>query len=138
MDFTFVCPTEITALSDRYEEFVDMDCEILGVSTDTKFSHRAWIQTPREKNGLGHINFPLAADPTHKTSRDYGVLLEEEGIAMRGLYIIDPEGIIRYQVVTDDNVGRSVDETLRVLAALQSGGLCPADWKPCQKHIQKA
>ncbi len=135
LDFTFVCPTEITALSDRYEEFLDLNAEILGVSTDSKFSHRAWIQTPRDDNGLGHINYPLGADTTHKVSRDYGVLIEDEGIALRGLFIIDPEGIVRYQVVTDNNVGRSVDETLRVLQALQTGGLCPSDWKPGQKTL---
>lgn len=135
LDFTFVCPTEITALSDRYEEFLDLNAEILGVSTDSKFSHRAWIQTPRDENGLGHINYPLGADTTHKVSRDYGVLIEDEGIALRGLFIIDPEGIVRYQVVTDNNVGRSVDETLRVLQALQTGGLCPSDWKPGQKTL---
>jgi peroxiredoxin (alkyl hydroperoxide reductase subunit C) len=135
LDFTFVCPTEITALSDRYEEFAELDTEILGVSTDSKYSHRAWIETPREENGIGHINFPLAADTTHQVSRDYGVLLEDEGIALRGLFIIDPEGIVRYQVVTDNNIGRSVDETLRVLQALQSGGLCAADWKPGQANL---
>lgn len=135
MDFTFVCPTEITALSDRYEEFAELDTEILGVSTDSKYSHRAWIETPREENGIGHINFPLAADQTHQVSRDYGVLIEDEGVALRGLFIIDPEGIVRYQVVTDNNIGRSVDETLRVLQALQSGGLCAADWKPGQANL---
>lgn len=135
LDFTFVCPTEITALSDRYEEFQELNAEILGVSTDSKFSHRAWINTPREENGLGPINYPLAADTTHKVSRDYGVLVEDEGIALRGLFIIDPEGIVRYQVVHDENIGRSVDETLRVLQALQTGGLCPSDWKPGQKTL---
>lgn len=135
-DFTFVCPTEITALSDRYEEFVDLGADILGVSTDSTFTHRAWIKTPREENGLGDIKYPLGADQNHKVSRDYGVLIEEEGIAMRGLFIIDPEGVVRYQVVTDDNVGRSVDETLRVLQALQTGGLCPANWKPGQKLLE--
>lgn len=135
LDFTFVCPTEITALSDRASEFSDLDAEILGVSTDSKYSHRAWINTPREQNGLSHINFPIAADGTHKVSRDYGVLIEEEGIALRGLFIIDPAGIVRYQVVTDLNVGRSVDETLRVLEALQTGARCPADWKPGQKTL---
>lgn len=135
LDFTFVCPTEITALSDRFEEFKDLDCEVLGVSTDSKFSHRAWINTPREDNGLGKINYPLASDITHKVSSDYGVLVEDQGVALRGLFIIDPDGIVRYQVVTDENVGRSVDETLRVLQALQSGGLCPANWKPGQKHL---
>ncbi|GGE09512.1 peroxiredoxin [Marinithermofilum abyssi] len=134
-DFTFVCPTEITALSDRYEEFQDLDAEVLGVSTDSEFSHRAWINTPRDENGLGDIKYPLAADPTHKVSRAYGVLNEEAGAAQRGLFIIDPEGIVRYQVVTDDNVGRSVDETLRVLEALQTGSLCPANWKPGEKTL---
>lgn len=138
LDFTFVCPTEITALNDRYDEFLDLNAEILGVSTDSKFSHRAWIKTPRDENGLGDLNYPLGADTTHKVSRDYGVLIEDEGIALRGLFIIDPEGIVRYQVVTDNNIGRSVDETLRVLQALQTGGLCPSDWKPGQKTLQNA
>ncbi len=135
LDFTFVCPTEITALSDRFAEFADEDCDIVGVSTDSKYSHRAWINTPRSENGLGEINFPLGADTTHKVSRDYGVLLEDEGIALRGLFIIDPEGIVRYQVITDNNIGRSVDETMRVLKALQTGGLCAADWKPGQNNL---
>jgi len=130
LDFTFVCPTEITALSDAYEDFKELDCEILGVSTDSKFSHRAWINTPRDANGLGQINFPLASDITHKVSRDYGVLIEDKGIALRGLFIIDPEGELKYQVVHHNDIGRSVDETLRVLQALQAGGLCPANWKP--------
>lgn len=134
-DFTFVCPTEITALSDRAEEFADRDAEILGVSTDSVYSHRAWIHTSREDNGIGSIKYPLAADTNHKVSRAYGVLKEDEGAALRGLFIIDPEGTVRYQVVTDDNVGRSVDETLRVLDALQTGGLCPANWKPGQKLL---
>lgn len=134
-DFTFVCPTEITALSDRYEEFQDLNAEIVGVSTDSKYSHRAWIKTPRSENGLGDVKYPLAADITHKVSRDYGVLIEEEGVALRGLFIIDPDGILRYQVVNDNNIGRDVDETLRVLQALQTGGLCPANWKPGQKTL---
>ncbi|AMA74375.1 peroxiredoxin [Aneurinibacillus thermoaerophilus] len=135
MDFTFVCPTEITALSDAYEQFAELDADILGVSTDSVYTHRAWINTPREQNGLGKLNFPLAADLTHKVSHDYGVLVEEQGVAQRGLFIIDPEGELKYQVVTDDNVGRSVDETLRVLQALQAGGLCPANWKPGMKTL---
>lgn len=135
LDFTFVCPTEITAMSDRYEEFVDLDTEVLGISTDSKFSHRAWINTPRDSNGLGELKFPLAADLTHKVSRDYGVLLEDNGIALRGLFIISPEGELKYQVVHHNDIGRSVDETLRVLQALQVGGLCPANWKPGQKTL---
>lgn len=132
LDFTFVCPTEITALSERVAAFHKLDAEVLGVSTDSVHSHRAWIKTPRDQGGLGSIEFPLAADTTLAVSRNYGVLVEEEGIALRGLFIIDPEGVLRYSVVHDLNVGRSVDETLRVLQALQAGGLCPVNWKPGQ------
>lgn len=135
LDFTFVCPTEITALSDAAAQFKELDTEILGVSTDSKHSHRAWINTPVSENGLGQLNFPLAADLTKSVSRDYGVLIEEEGIALRGLFIIDPEGELKYQVVNHNDVGRSVEETLRVLQALQSGGLCPMNWKPGQKTL---
>ncbi|HEY0829452.1 MAG TPA: peroxiredoxin [Bacilli bacterium] len=135
LDFTFVCPTEIIALSDAVEIFQDLDTEVLGVSTDSKHSHRAWLNTPRDANGLGTLNYPLAADLTKSVARDYGVLIEEEGIALRGLFIIDPEGELKYQVVNHNDVGRSVDETVRVLQALQSGGLCAANWKPGQKNL---
>jgi alkyl hydroperoxide reductase subunit AhpC len=135
LDFTFVCPTEITALSDSAAVFSELNTEILGVSTDSKFTHRAWINTPREQNGLGPLQFPLASDITKQTARDYGVLIEEEGVALRGLFIIDPDGILKYQVVNHNDIGRSVDETLRVLQALQSGGLCPANWKPGDKLL---
>lgn len=135
LDFTFVCPTEITALSEAAGEFNKSNTEILGVSVDSKHSHRAWINTPVNDNGLGQLNFPLAADITKSVARDYGVLIEEEGIALRGLFIIDPEGEVKYQVVNHNNVGRSVEETLRVLQALQSGGLCPINWKPGDKHL---
>ncbi|WP_409341964.1 peroxiredoxin [Paenibacillus sp. MBLB4367] len=130
LDFTFVCPTEITALSDAANDFERLNTAVLGVSTDSKHSHRAWINTPKNDNGLGQLNFPLAADLTKSVARDYGVLIEEEGIALRGLFIIDPEGELKYQVVNHNDVGRSVEETLRVLQALQSGGLCPMNWKP--------
>jgi peroxiredoxin 2/4 len=135
LDFTFVCPTEITAFNDRAEEFFDLGAEILGVSVDSVYSHRAWIKTPREQNGLGDLKFPLASDITKEVSRAYDVLLEDEGVALRGLFIIDPEGVLKYQVVHHNNIGRSVDETLRVLEALQAGGLCPANWKPGQKLL---
>lgn len=135
LDFTFVCPTEITALSEAAAQFKELDTEILGVSTDSKHSHRAWINTPVNENGLGKLNFPLAADLTKSVARDYGILIEEEGIALRGLFIIDPEGELKYQVVNHNDVGRSVEETLRVLQALQSGGLCPMNWKPGQKTL---
>lgn len=134
-DFTFVCPTEIVSMSDAYAQFQDLDCEIVGVSTDSVYTHRAWIQTPRDKSGIGPVTYPLASDFTKETARAYGVLDEATGAAHRGLFIIDPEGVLRYQVVTDLNVGRSVDETLRVLQALQAGGLCPANWKPGDKTL---
>jgi peroxiredoxin (alkyl hydroperoxide reductase subunit C) len=135
LDFTFVCPTEITALSEAYDEFKKRNCEVLGVSTDSIHSHRAWINTPREDNGLGKLNYPLASDITKQVAREYGVLIEEEGIALRGLFIIDPEGELKYAVVHHNDIGRSVEETLRVLDALQSGGLCPVGWKKGDKHL---
>lgn len=124
LDFTFVCPTEITGYSKRSEEFTKLNAELLSVSVDSEHSHKAWISS-----SLGKVNFPMAADMTKEVSRDYGVLIEEEGIALRGLFIIDPEGILKYSTVHDLNVGRSVDETLRVLKALQTGGLCAIDWE---------
>jgi len=132
MDFTFVCPTEITAFSDRYSEFKALNAEVIGVSTDTIYTHKAWINTERAHNGLGTLNYPLAADTNHKVSRDYGVLIEDEGIALRGLFIINPQGELVYSVVHHNNIGRNVDEVLRVLQALQTGGLCPANWRPGQ------
>jgi peroxiredoxin 2/4 len=135
LDFTFVCPTEITALSEAAAQFRDLKTEVLGVSIDSIHTHRAWINTPINDNGLGKLNFPLAADITKSVARDYGVLIEEEGIALRGLFIIDPEGELKYQVVNHNDVGRSVDETIRVLEALQSGGLCPVNWKKGDKHL---
>jgi len=135
LDFTFVCPTEITAFDKRYDEFKKAGAEILAISTDSVYSHRAWIQTPEDKGGLGPIKFVLASDITKDVSRDFGVLMEDKGIALRGLFIIDPDGNLQYQVVHSLNIGRSVDETLRVLEALKTGGLCGADWKPGQKPL---
>lgn len=128
LDFTFVCPTEITGFSKRAEEFRDLKAELLAVSCDSQYSHEAWINQDAKQGGLGKIKFPIAADKTTEVSRKYGIQIEEEGIALRGLFIIDPEGILRYSVVHDLNVGRSVDETLRVLKAFQTGGLCAVDW----------
>lgn len=131
LDFTFVCPTEITALSDRYEEFSELNAEIIGVSVDSKFTHLAWKNTPRKEGGLGDINYPLVSDLKRNISASYGVLLEP-GMALRGLFIINPEGIIQYQVVHDLGVGRNTGEVLRVLKALQTvartGEVCPANW----------
>lgn len=124
LDFTFVCPTEITAFSKRAADFGANGAELLAVSCDSVYSHQAWI------NGdLGKLEFPMASDITKEVARDFGVLIDEEGISLRGLFIINPEGEIKYSVIHDLNVGRSVDETIRVLKALKSGGLCPIDWQ---------
>jgi len=136
LDFTFVCPTELTAFSDRYEEFEGIGADVIGISTDSAFSHRAWLKTARDKGGVEGLKYPLAADVTKSASRDYGVLIEDKGIALRGLFVIDPEGILRYKVVHDLNVGRSPEETLRVIQALQTGGLCQAEWKPGQETLK--
>ena len=138
LDFTFVCPTELTAFSDRYEDFQGIGAEIIGVSTDSVYSHRAWLQTSRDKGGVEGLQYPLASDITKQVSRDYGVLIEDQGIALRGLFVIDPEGVLRYKVVHDLNIGRSVDETLRVIQALQTGGLCQAEWRPGQETLKAA
>lgn len=130
MNFTKVCPTEITAVSDRFEEFQELDAHVFAVSTDSVYAHLAWIHTPRDENGVGNLLFPLASDANHEVSRKYGVLIEEEGVALRGLFIISPEGELQYATIFHNNIGRDVDETLRVLQALQTGGLCPADWRP--------
>lgn len=136
LDFTFVCPTELTAFSDHYDEFLGVGAEIVGISTDSVYSHRAWIQTPRDKNGIEGLRYPLAADMGGSVARDYGVLIEDKGIALRGLFVIDPEGVLRYKVVHDLNIGRSVDETMRVIQALQTGGLCQAEWRPGQETLK--
>ena len=135
LDFTFVCPTELTTFSDRYDDFEAIGADVLGISTDSVFSHRAWLQTPRDKGGVADLRYPLASDQTKDVSRAYGVLIENQGIALRGLFVIDPEGILRYAVVHDLNVGRSAEETLRVIQALQTGGLCGAEWRPGQKTL---
>lgn len=122
LDFTFVCPTEVTAFSKRADELRALDAVILGTSIDSTFTHLAW------KEKIGEINYPMLSDITKEVSRQYGVLVEEQGIALRGLFIIDPGGKLRYQVVHDLNIGRNVDEVIRVLKALQTGELCPVDW----------
>ena len=109
---------------------------MLGASCDSVFSHWAWISTPKEKNGIAGLKYPLVADYTKNTARAYGVLDEAAGISGRGLFIIDPEGKLVYATQTANNIGRSVEETLRVLQALQTGGLCPAEWKPGKELIK--
>lgn len=131
LDFTFVCPTEIVAFSDRIQDFHGRGAEVLGVSIDSQFSHLAWIQTPRATGGLGGLKYPLVADLTKKISADYGVLLDG-GIALRGTFIIDQKGVVRAATVHDLPLGRSIDEAIRVLDALQHfekhGEVCPAGW----------
>jgi len=135
LDFTFVCPTEIRGFNSKLDEIKGIGAEVLGVSTDSVYSHRAWIKASKAEGGLGDLNYPLASDMTKQVARDYGVLIEEQGISLRGLFIIDPDSIVRYQVVSDLNVGRSVDEIIRVLYALQTGGLCPIDWQVGEKTL---
>jgi peroxiredoxin 2/4 len=139
LDFTFVCPTEITAFSDNFEKFAELNTEILGVSVDSEFSHLAWLQTERDAGGLGDLKYPLVSDLKKEISASYNVLTDE-GIALRGLFIIDKEGMIQHATINNLAFGRSVDETLRVLQAIQyvqtnPEEVCPANWKPGDKTI---
>lgn len=133
LDFTFVCPTEITALSDANGEFQKRNCDIIGVSTDSKFSHLAWVNQPRSEGGLGDVTYPLVADFTKQIAKDYDVLLDP-GMALRATFIIDPEGNVQYELIHDLGIGRNVDEILRNVDALQfvrkHGEVCPAGWTP--------
>ncbi len=139
LDFTFVCPTEIIAFSDRAKDFEALGVNIIGVSTDSHFSHLAWTNTPRNEGGIGKTSYPLVADFTKQISRDYDVLLDD-GVALRGLFLIDKDGIVRHQVVNDLPLGRSVDEALRMVKALQyfevNGEVCPANWQEGSRTIK--
>jgi peroxiredoxin 2/4 len=135
LDFTFVCPTEITAFSDRYADFKSINTEVLGVSIDSQFSHLAWIQTDRKSGGVGDLDYPLVADLKKEISAAYNVLDPDAGVALRGLFIIDKDGIIQHATINNLAFGRSVDETLRVLKAIQHvqnnpDEVCPAGWQP--------
>ncbi len=130
LDFTFVCPTEITQFSQNIEEFKKLDAEVIGCSVDSIHSHKRWLQ--QDLNDLG---YPLMSDITKRISKDYGVLIEQEGISTRATFIISPEQSLQYIAVHSLNVGREASEILRVLHALQSGELCQAGWKPGDKHI---
>ncbi|MEB3287119.1 MAG: peroxiredoxin [Vampirovibrionales bacterium] len=133
LDFTFVCPTEIQGFSKNLAEFDKLNAQVLSCSVDSKFSHKAWVE-----NGLGEVTFPMLSDISHRISRDYGVLLEDKGISLRGVFLIDPEGILRSYAVNDLPVGRNVEEVIRTLQAFQSGELCPVGWKPGEKTLGKA
>ncbi|RZF35033.1 hypothetical protein LSTR_LSTR009625 [Laodelphax striatellus] len=139
LDFTFVCPTEILAFNDRIDEFRALNTEVVACSVDSHFTHLAWMNTPRKDGGLGALKIPLLSDLTHKIAKDYGVYLEDLGHTLRGLFIIDQRGILRQITMNDLPVGRSVDETLRLVQAFQytdaHGEVCPAGWKPGQATI---
>lgn len=139
LDFTFVCPTEIVAFNDALPEFRERNTEVLGASVDSEFTHLAWQRTPRTEGGLGKVDFPMIADQTHAISRQYGVLLEDAGVALRGLFLIDRNGVVRHMVINDLPLGRSVEEALRMVDALahfeKHGEVCPANWRPGRKAM---
>jgi alkyl hydroperoxide reductase subunit AhpC len=138
-DFTFVCPTEIIAFSDRAKEFDALNCQLIAASTDTPEVHLAWCRTPRKRGGLGFMQIPILADVTKEIAARYGVLKKDAGIALRGLYIINPEGIVEHATINNFPIGRNVDEALRTLQAIQyvaeHGEVCPAGWKPGDKTM---
>jgi peroxiredoxin (alkyl hydroperoxide reductase subunit C) len=139
LDFTFVCPTEIIAFSDRIDEFEKLGAKVVGASVDSHFTHLAWKNTPRNQGGLGDVKFPLLSDLNREASFNYGVLLEN-GVAARGVFVIDDQGILQSYTVNNLGVGRSVDEVLRLIQAYQyvakSGEVCPANWKPGDKTMK--
>ncbi|MDQ5952572.1 MAG: peroxiredoxin 2/4 [Patescibacteria group bacterium] len=132
-DFTFICPTELKGFAKHKEDLAKLGAEVLSASTDSEHSHKAWFE-----RDLPQVDYPILADTTQRVSKDYGILDENDGSSQRGLFIIDPDGIVRYVVVSAGSVGRSVKEVLRVLEALQSGELCPVEWEPGQETLGKA
>ncbi len=139
LDFTFVCPSEILAFDNRLKEFEKRNVAVIAISVDSHFSHLAWKNTPVEKGGLGQVGFPLVADLSKSISRDYDVLLNDE-VALRGLFLIDRDKIVRHQVVNDLPLGRNADEALRMVDALQfteeHGEVCPAGWRPGEEGMR--
>ena len=133
MDFTFVCPTELVEFNAKIEEFEDRDTIVLGGSTDTEYSHLGWVKSHSD---LADLKYPLFADVTKRMARDYGVLAEDKGVALRGTFIVDPDGVLRWSQINDLGVGRNVDEVLRVLDALQTDELCPCNWKKGEDTIK--
>jgi len=148
LDFTFVCPTELHAFQDKLEEFEKRNTQVIGCSVDSCFSHLAWLNTPKNKGGIEGVTYPLVSDINKNISHDFDVLIPNEGISYRGLFLIDKFGLVRHQVVNDLPLGRSVDEALRILDALlhveTHGEVCPANWqqgkktmKPSQQGLEK-
>ena len=140
LDFTFVCPTELHAFQERLDDFEKRDAHVIGCSVDSCYTHSAWLNTPKSKGGIQGIRYPLISDITKTIARDYDVLIPQEGIAYRGLFLIDREGIVRHQVVNDLPLGRSVDEVLRMLDSLiyfeAHGEVCPANWTEGKKSLK--
>lgn len=132
LDFTFVCPTEIQGFNEKFNEFEKINCQVLGASVDSVYSHLDWMKD------LGQLRFPLVSDLTKRISRDYGILMEDKGISFRGAFVIDPDGVLRSYVVNDLSVGRNVEEILRIVQAFQTGELCPVGWTPGQQTLGKA
>ncbi len=132
LDFTFVCPSEIIAFNKRLSDFKAKNCEVIGISVDSRFTHLAWKKTPVEDGGIGAIQYPLVEDLTKSIARSYGILLND-AVALRGLFLIDPKGVVRHSVINDLPLGRNVEEALRMVDALQfadtHGEVCPANWK---------
>lgn len=140
LDFTFVCPTELHAFQEKLTEFERRNCQVIGCSVDSPYTHLAWLNTPRAKGGIEGVSYPLVADLNKTIAEEFGVLIPEEGIAYRGLFLIDKEGVVRHQVVNDLPLGRSVDEALRILDALlffeKNGEVCPANWKTGSESME--
>ncbi|MEG2954365.1 MAG: peroxiredoxin C, partial [Hafnia sp.] len=139
MDFTFVCPSELIAFDHRYKEFKSRGVEVVGVSMDSEFVHNAWRKTPVDNGGIGEVQYPLVADIKHEIMQAYGIEHPEAGVALRGSFLIDKEGVVRHQVVNDLPLGRNIDEMLRMVDALQfheeHGDVCPAQWEKGQEGM---
>ena len=140
LDFTFVCPTELHAFQEKMQAFESRDAVVVGCSVDSAFSHLAWVNTPRSKGGIQGVQYPLVSDLNKTIAREFNVLNESEGVAFRGLFLIDKQGVVRHQLVNDLPLGRSVDEAVRILEALNfyeaNGEVCPANWKNGEKAMQ--
>lgn len=139
LDFTFVCPSEIIAFDKKIEEFKKRNTEVVSVSVDSEFTHFAWRNTPRKEGGIGPVQFPMVADITKNISRSYGILINE-AVALRGLFLIDRQGVVRHELINDLPLGRNVDEAIRMVDALQffekNGEVCPANWRPGEEAMK--
>jgi len=140
LDFTFVCPSEIIAHDHRLKKFEEANTKVVGISIDSQFTHLAWKNTPQDEGGLGNVQFPMVADITKQISRDYGVLIEDAGVALRGSFLIDKNGVVRHAMINDLPLGRNVDEALRIIDALhfheEHGEVCPAGWEKGKKGMK--